>query len=107
MVNGRLMPAGPAKMPHPRRRKGAFGRKLPRVQPRTAAIPIMVNRNYRVQYAYRATLGGASAVRRHNGRLARRTFAEGRAMAVYGNTSRDLHIHRNDQMHAMRDPRRT
>jgi len=28
-------------------------------------------------------------------------------MAVYGDTSRDLHIHRNNQMHSMRDPRRT
>ncbi len=27
-------------------------------------------------------------------------------MAVYGDTSRDLHIQRNDQMHPMRDPRR-
>jgi hypothetical protein len=27
-------------------------------------------------------------------------------MAVYGDTNRDLHIHRNDRMHSMRDPGR-
>jgi hypothetical protein len=28
-------------------------------------------------------------------------------MAVYGDTSRDLHTDQHEQMHPMRDPRRT
>src|SRR6476660_5824569 len=106
MVNGRLMPAGPAKMPYSGPGKGAFGRKSPRVQPRTAAIPVMVNRHYRVQRQVPRNFGGSFGSPLTQRPAVEAYICRGQAMAVYGDTNRDLHIHRNDRMHSMRDPGR-